>query len=451
MKDWLSNNKKILSYVVIISIAVILCVALTIGIINGSISAFVKNMISVLAPVIIGFAIAYLCNHLVSFFENTLFKKIPKPTIKRVLSIILSFLIIILALSFIILQLIPEFISAISSLFNTYLADYQNTIRNFIGSVNDFVASVGFLRSFIEPFDPEAIIVWVEEQLAGIKSFDSEFSEILSRENIWTAIGYIFSIGTSVVNGIKNFLLGIFISFYMLMAKDRVKAGSRRFLNAILSPKKVRSVIRFGKLVDRTFGGFIQGQLLDAIIVGIISYIVFSIFGIPSAYVISVIIAVTNVIPILGPFLGAIPSAFIVLLIDPPKTILFILLILIIQQIDGNIICPKIIGDKINISSLAVIVSIIVMGGLFGIPGMILGVPFFAVAIHMIQNWIINRLRAKDLETSIEHYYIGDSEEVIENTDKSKKLVVRAYNGCVSLIKKIGLFFKKLFTRKKKK
>ena len=204
------------------------------------------------------------------------------------------------------------------------------------------------------------------------------------------------------------------------MAKERVKAYTRRLLNSFLKPKKVRAIIRLGKLLDRTFGGFIEGQLIDAGVVGIICYVVFSIFGIPIPHLLATIIAVTNVIPIFGPFIGGIPAAVLVLLTDPNKLILFIVLIIVIQQIDGNIICPHILGDRINISSLATIIAIITMGGLFGIFGMVIGVPVFAVVIHIINTHTMNALRKKGLETSLNHYYVGNLDMISDKKSTSK-------------------------------
>ena len=459
MKEWFSDNKKTITLIGMICLLIVLCVWIIFGIINGSIIASIKEFFSIIAPIVIGFVIAYLCNPVVSFFENTIFKKIKKIGVKRVLSIILTFIIIILILSILLIQIIPNFISAVASLWQTYIINYKNSIKSLADTINNIISDFSFLDSVFDPIDPNKIILWIEEEFEFVKEFDSsdidnpQYSNILSaisKDNIWSAIGYIFSIGTSVVNGLKNFLLGFFISFYMLLSKEKAKAYTRRFLNAFLSPKKVRSVIRFGKLLDRSFGGFIEGQIVDAFVVGVISYFVFLISGMPSPYVLATIVAITNIIPILGPIIGAVPCAFLVLLIEPSKTILFILLIIIIQQIDGNIICPKILGGKIKISSLSVITSIVIMGGLFGIPGMIIGVPVFAVAIHLLQNWTINRLRNKGLDTSIEQYYVGNAEEVVDVEDNSNKVVVRIYNWIVKLLKTIWINVSKLFKKKKK-
>ena len=275
--------------------------------------------------------------------------------------------------------------------------------------------------------NPETIISWVQTSFPWIDDVaEGDLASILPNvsnsisHNISAIFEYVLSFGTSVFNAIKNLVLGIFIAFYMLMAKESCKAYFRRFLNSFLSPKNVRAVIRFGKLADRSFGGFIEGQLLDAIVVGIISFITFSIFGIPVPLLLATIIAVTNVIPIFGPFIGGIPAAFIVLLTSPEKTLLFIVLIVIIQQIDGNIICPHIIGDKINISPLATIIAIITMGGLFGVVGMVIGVPIFSVVIHIINTYTMNALRKKGLRTSIKDYYVGHPEKI--EVSKSKKI-----------------------------
>ena len=458
MKEWFSEHKKTIYFVCLVCLVLALCAWLTVSIIDGTIGGFLASVVSILAPVLIGFIIAYLSNPVVSFFEHSIFKKLKKPTLKRALSIIVTFVIFLLVLSFLVVQLIPNFISAASSLWNTYIVDYENSVRSLVSYANNFISSMSFLESWIDPLDADLIISWIEEQIDALKhlevntqpeSTSPNILSIFSNESIWSAVGYIFSVGTSIINGIKNFFLGLFISFYMLMAKDKIKAHLRRLLNAFFAPKKVRSVIRFGKLLDNTFGGFIEGQLIDAVVVGVISYFAFLIFDIPSPYVLAIIISVTNVIPILGPFIGGIPCAFIVFLINPPKTILFVILIIIIQQIDGNIICPKILGDKINISSLSVIISIVIMGGLFGIPGMFLGVPCFAVAIHLIQHSVLNKLRNKGMETSLEQYYIGDAEDIIDNTDKSQKLVVRAYNACAKLLKRFWVFICKPFKKKK--
>ena len=338
-------------------------------------------------------------------------------------------------------MLIPSLISTIQSFWDTYVVNYETSIKALAIRINSVLDGFEFMDT-MQRVDPDGLLDWVKTNLPWLDDIvDGNFSTILpnqsnsenstnsqfdinsllNSDNLMSAFGYAFTFGSSLFNFVKNLVLGIFIAVYMLMSKERCKAMIRRFLNSFLKPKQVRLIIRFGDLIDRSFGGFIEGQLLDAIVVGIVSYIVFSIFGLPIPHLLASIIAVTNVIPIFGPFIGGIPAAFLVLLTAPEKTLLFVILIVVIQQIDGNIICPHILGDKINISSLATIIAIVTMGGLFGIFGMLIGVPVFAVIIHMINNYTINALRQKGLETSLKHYYVGNPDCLAENTTTSSK------------------------------
>ena len=374
MSEWLSAYKKtIVSTLIVIGI-IIIGFSLVYGLINGSIAQFIDDFMDILSPIIIGFIIAYLSNPIVMFFERYIFRWIPKFTIKRLISIIVTFLLIILFIAFIITMLIPSIVSTLQSFWDTYIVNYESSLRTLADKINTIMDDFSFLETY-QRLDPEGLIEWVRENLPWIdKVVDGDFSailpidpsntdtsgnqsdstssnvnisELITTENVLSLLGYALSLGSSVVNVVKNVLLGIFIAVYMLMAKEKCKAYFRRFLNSFLSPRKVRSVVRFGELLDRSFGGFIEGQLLDAIIVGVVSYIVFLIFKLPIPHLLATIIAVTNVIPIFGPFIGGIPAALLVFLTEPEKAILFVILIIVIQQIDGNIICPHILGDRI--------------------------------------------------------------------------------------------------------
>lgn len=440
MNTFLATYKKIIISTLIITGIIVVAFCLIYGLINGSIADFFNTLLEVLSPVIIGFVIAYLINPIVMFFENRLFKRIKRFTIKRLLSVIMALAVLFAFIAFLIAILIPSIASTLESFWNTYIVNYKDTLRVLSENINAFMDGFSVFDTSMR-IDPDTLIDWVEAKLPWlgeivVGDFSSIFpsgsftpdesdsifniADIITTENILKLLGYVFSLGTSVFNGIKNVLLGLFIAVYMLFAKERCKAGIRRILNSFLSPKHVRATIRFGKLIDRSFGGFIEGQLFDAVIVGVVSYIVFLIFNIPIPHLIATIVAITNVIPIFGPFIGGIPSAILVLITAPEKTILFVILIIVIQQIDGNIICPHILGDKINISSLATIIAIVTMGGLFGIFGMLIGVPVFAVIINIINGITMNSLRKKGIETSISNYYVGDLKKISESDENSE-------------------------------
>lgn len=464
MNNWFLTYKKIIISTLIITCIIVIAICLIYGLINGSVGNFISTFFEVLSPVIIGFVIAYLINPIVKFFENKLLKRINKFTVKRLIAVILALLLLIGFFSFLIAILIPSIAATLESFWNTYIVNYKDSLVAISENINSFMDRFSVFDTAMR-IDPEALIEWVETKLPWlgeivVGDFSSIFpngtftpddsdaifniSDLFTTENILKLVGYVFSLGTSVFNGVKNVLLGLFIAVYMLLAKERCKAGIRRFLNSFLSPKNVRATIRFGKLIDRSFGGFIEGQLFDALIVGVVSYIVFLIFKIPVPHLIATIVAITNVIPIFGPFIGGIPSALLVLLTAPEKTILFVILIVVIQQIDGNIICPHILGDKINISSLATIIAIVTMGGLFGIFGMLIGVPVFAVIINIINSFTMNSLRKKGLETSISDYYVGDPRKISDNKNDTedsfaKRTFISVKNAVKSLYQKIKI------------
>ena len=246
---------------------------------------------------------------------------------------------------------------------------------------------------------------------------------------------------TGIGTGLKNAFLAFFISLYMLISKERLSAQFRKFSVAVLGVNGRKRLYRYIRIVHRNFGGYFSGVLVDAIIIMIISFICFLIFNIPYAPLIAVIIGTTNIIPIFGPFLGAIPSFIIIFIQNPTKALIFAILSLIIQQIDGNIIAPKVLGNSTNISSLGVIIAITVMGDYFGIIGMIIGVPIFAAGIAIGKEFIEHRLRIADMPTDTAEYYADDS--LVDPHEIHETFSHR-------LFRTTSEFFRKLFRIKKK-
>ena len=194
-----------------------------------------------------------------------------------------------------------------------------------------------------------------------------------------TIAGHVVLYAGTFVIEIKNAVLGLILSVYFLFSKELIIAQIKKVMTAILSPVKTSSIIKNLRYVSSTFGSFLTGKILESIIIGLLTFIVLGIFNVPFYPIVSLIVGVTDIIPIFGPFIGAIPSAFIIFLANPIKAIWFVIIILVIQQIDANIIGPKILGEKTGLSSMWVIISLAIAGGLFGVAGMILGVPLFAV------------------------------------------------------------------------
>jgi len=212
---------------------------------------------------------------------------------------------------------------------------------------------------------------------------------------------------------VKNLFIGIIVMIYLLNIKDTLCAQAKKITYGLFSVRMANAIVDKARFVHKVFGGFIIGKLVDSLIIGIITFVLLSIVKMPYTLLISVIVGVTNVIPFFGPFIGAIPSSILLLLVSPKKCVVFLILILIIQQFDGNILGPKILGESTGVSSFWVLFSILLFGGVLGPIGMIIGVPTFAVLYRLVAEFIEKRLTWKHLSTSTADY--GELDYVDEN------------------------------------
>ena len=378
-----------------------------------SLKSFFGFIGSVLSPVFIGCIIAYLLNPILKFYEYFVFRKLKrKGNLRLYLSILCTFLTGIAFLAILCAMILPELYRSINDLVTNYetylnglLAYVQIIINKFELDVDisDMQKLTEFLRNIAG--DTEDIMEIVLDKLQGFV-FDTDLIG-----NIW---GFLSGLFSSVV----DFVLGIFISVYILSSKEKRVAQIRQIKAAYVKDDQSSKLGEFITLADKTFGGFFKGVLVDALAVGVMMFIFLSIFKM-SEYnlLIATICAITNVIPVFGPIIGAVPSGIIILLTNPGMLPWFVVLVLVVQQLDGNILVPLIQGNNTGISSLSVLISITVMGGLFGIPGMILGVPVFAVIIEMIKRSVNSRLTKQGKETDTTFYYrkgaVGNAEEEV--------------------------------------
>jgi predicted PurR-regulated permease PerM len=231
---------------------------------------------------------------------------------------------------------------------------------------------------------------------------------------------------TIAVKYVLNAFIGLLIMVYLLNYKERLFAICRKIVAATCGNKKKDRLYEFVDIVNETFVGFIVGRIIDSFIIGVLTYIVLKICDIPFALMISLIVGVTNVIPFFGPFIGAIPSVFILLLENPIEALYFIIIVVVIQQLDGNLIGPKIVGNAIGISSFWVLISVLIGGGLFGFPGMALGVPVFAVFYRYVNKMTVASLKKKEKHTRTSYYYVLEAygledDEVELEPDKNKQ------------------------------
>ncbi|MDE6184612.1 MAG: AI-2E family transporter, partial [Lachnospiraceae bacterium] len=237
-----------------------------------------------------------------------------------------------------------------------------------------------------------------------LDTYSEEFMSYLNNNLVPQMETLVKQVSLSLISVLKvlwNFIIGIIISVYVLYSKETFAGQAKKLVFAFFETKTANQFIKDIRFVSDTFIGFISGKIIDSIIIGFICFAGTSIMQIPYALLVSVIVGVTNVIPFFGPYLGAVPSAILILMVNPLKCVYFIIFILILQQVDGNFIGPKILGQSTGLSGFWVIFSITIFGGIMGIPGMIIGVPFFAV-LYALARRIINRMlkrRGLPLET----------------------------------------------------
>ena len=384
----MKNNRRIIFNKRTISNIVVICagVLLYLGLSNfGAVRSAIGHFFSILSPFVVGLAIAYLLNLPTRFFERHLFAKLRG---KRALSILCTYVLAFLVLALLLGMILPQVVESVSTLLRN--------VTLYLNNLNQLVTNIG------ARFDIS------EEILASfLLNYNDLIKQIMAfvRDMLPNLLGYTMRLGSGIVAA----LTALIASVYFLVGKEKLLMQCRRVLYALLPQQKAGEVVRVGRLSNNVFSGFISGKLLDSAIIGVICFIfmslcniVASLFGIsslqmPFTLLISVIIGVTNIIPFFGPFLGAIPAVMIMLMINPPSAIWFGLFIIVLQQFDGNILGPKILGDSTGLPAIWVLIAIIVGGGLFGFLGMLLGVPTAAVLYTLCSDFIEKRLKQKKL------------------------------------------------------
>lgn len=284
---------------------------------------------------------------------------------------------------------LPQLMDSVINLINT-MPSRLNTLSEWSGvHLRRFPQVVDLVNSVANAGTTE-VIAWIQMHVFN-ENFESIAAELSNR-------------AMQVVLAFKDIFIGILISVYLLNYKEKIFANGRKIVAATCSEKKSRSLYEFCGIINETFIGFIVGRILDALVIGVLTYLSMLALGMPLPLLVSTIVGVTNVIPFFGPFIGAIPSFCLLMLEDPMQACYFVLLILVIQQLDGNLIGPKIVGNAIGIGSFWVLIAVLIGGGLFGFIGMALGVPVFAVIYKYIAKVTNNRLKKKDKEADVREY-----------------------------------------------
>lgn len=413
------NKKKGLAIVLML---VVIAFVLFYAIVNfGAISGFFSSAMAIFSPIIIGAGLAYVLNPLLRFFEYKVFAKMERKGLRRGLSIACTLLVAAAFFAILLWMFIPELISAAEQ----FIGDYDEHVSKTANLINEVIRNI---------IPGDNVLVSKDDINNAILEFfevSGSFLDFIKDKAVEYASG--------MFTGVTNTILGIFIAVYMLVSKERLLAQTRKFGNAVLSDTYMERVSKYVGITHKTFLGYFVGKVLGSLCVMFIMLALMMLFRMPYPFLISAIIGVTDIIPIFGPIIGAIPSFLIIFIVDPKKAILFIILIIIVQQIEGNIITPKILGEKTGISSLSVIIAIIVMGEYFGIIGMIIGVPVFAVCITIVKELVETRLQSKGKPIDTAEYYHKDD-------------VIDPHKVHVPLARKLYYKFEhKLFKKKKAK
>lgn len=382
----------------------------------------INAFFTVISPVMYGIIIAYLLTPLVNGLETYLLKPIlqrMKQTSNRAqkyirgVSIIMTLVIVGMLIYAFFSILIPNIVTSVKTIsvqFPTYIENLTNWSARFLADNPDIeVMVVRFLDTYSEEFYDYLNNTIVPQMETIIKQVSLSMISLL--KILW------------------NFIIGFIISIYVMYSKETFAGQAKKIVYSIFRTTTANQFIKDVRFASDTFIGFISGKIIDSFIIGCICFVGTSVLKMPYALLVSVIVGVTNIIPFFGPYLGAIPSAVLILMVSPVKCAYFIIFILILQQVDGNLIGPKILGESTGLSGFWVIFSITVFGGIMGIPGMIIGVPFFAVLYAFMRRHTNKMLEKRGLPTQTEQYlnvdYIEEDAFIPRDTAKNQKSFFR--------------------------
>lgn len=350
-----------------------------------------------ISPVLYGIAFAYLMNPVMKLVERLLTNwlsksNLPERTVKKLsrgLGITAAAIVLVAVVYAVIASIVPEVISSVDDLVNNKLNDYYLKLTSW---VENFVAQNDTLKQWYAANKDKIDI------FGAIKTW---FETVNVPKFFTDAIGTVFGFAKSLL----NILIGFVVAIYMLISKERFQAQAKKITVAMFKPQRADRMMELARRTNAIFGGFIVGKIIDSLIIGVLCYIGMLILRSPYAMLISVFVGITNIIPFFGPLIGIACGTFLILLASPIKALTFLIFGVVLQQVDGNIIGPRILGDRLGVSDFWILVSITVFGGLFGFIGMLLGVPVFALIYSLVGDAVNNSLQKKAQPTDTDCYY----------------------------------------------
>lgn len=355
----------------------------------------IMDIIHIISPVLYGLLFAYMISPLVKRFQSwftlllgkTRMKQTRVRKLSKAISVILGLLVLLFCFYAIVALIVPSLIESMEYLLQPERLDYYYSV------VNRWIKETLSETSLGEHLD------------LNLESLQTVVTDLVKKLDFNALFNSLTSSVYSVIRFAFDFILGIIAAVYFMIYKEQLLAQSKKITVALFRPRRADRLFEIARRANRIFTGYVMGKIIDSVMVGVVTYIAMLLMRMPYAPMIAVLVGVTNIIPFFGPFLGAVPSALLLLLDDPMNAVYFCIFVLILQQIEGNILYNRIIGEKIGLSDLWVLVAVLVGGGVFGFGGMLLGVPIFAVLYTLIADFINNRLRRKRFPTATEEYY----------------------------------------------
>lgn len=378
----------------------------------------VQNITVILRPFTFGFVVAYLLlpifNGMVKHCEPVFLRMMQNQekakNLNRLLCSLLSVLFFLLVVGALLSMVLPQLAESIMGLIEKmpeYLQQSEKWMTNLFS--NNPVLEENLQQLYMSASD--TLLNWANQQLVP------QLLEVMKGNLVG---GFV----SNALSFLKTVLVGFISAVYMLNSKHTFSAQAKKLIYSMFETDTANAVVENFRFVHKVFGGFITGKLLDSLIIGLITFVSMSVLKMPYGLLISVIVGVTNIIPFFGPFIGAIPSTILIFLVSPLQAVYFVIFILVLQQFDGNILGPKILGDSTGLASFWVMFAILLFGGLFGFAGMVVGVPLFAVIYSAISGLVNRSLRNKNISTTTSEYIMLDhidaeSKEMVPITAES--------------------------------
>ncbi len=347
----------------------------------------VRQLTSLASPFIVGFAIAFLLGpvqrKIESVLRPTLFKNSQRIKLMHGVSAGLSVLFLLMLIFVFLWIFVPQLVDSIKSIVE-YITRF---LRANSSRLNEILVS----HNIISFNGDELVVAWENIVSSQIK-------------NITTILDNLVTISSVIVNFLYKMLVGMITAFYILLDKDHLAAQIKKIGYSVMSREKIEGLIFWTRRANHIFAGFISGKILDSFIIGVICYIGMLLFRMEYPLLIASVIGVTNIIPFFGPFIGWVPSALILLIVNPISALWFTVFVLFLQQLDGNVIGPHILGDSVGVSALSIMIAIVIGSGLFGFVGMVVSVPVYALIYAFIRTMIHGKLKSRGLPTDTEEY-----------------------------------------------